>query len=182
MYGSVHLNTDIVPPQALLYPSGRPLLAFSPPHSFLSSWSPVASFSTMFCSQLITLALCTISALAAPSPLLRIFKADNPLPGRFIVTLKQEQGTSSADSVNTFSTDALSTSNITHKWESMGAFAGEISDDDLETLRVDPRVAAIEQDGIMKASATVTQFVPSPRYHCLVLTSGNRLGTTPLGA
>ena len=116
----------------------------------------------MSCSQLITLALCTLSALAAPTPLLRISRADKPLPGRFIVTLKQDQGSSS---VSTFSTDDLSTSNITHKWEFMSAFAGEISADDLETLRADSRVADIEEDGIMKALATVAQFVPFPRYH-----------------
>ncbi|KAF9647222.1 serine protease [Thelephora ganbajun] len=112
----------------------------------------------MFCSQLVALALCTLPALAAPSPLLRVAKAENPLPGRYIVTLKQEQGTSSAaTSVKTFSSTVLSASNVTHQWESMGAFAGELSVDDLETLRVDPRVAAIEEDGIMKTFATVTQ-------------------------
>ena len=162
MSSSVHLNTDIVPPLALLHPSGRSLLAFSPPRSFLSLWSPVASFSIMFSPQLIALALCTLSALAAPSPLLRISRADNPLPGRYIVTLKQDQGSSS---VNTFSTDELCSSNITHKWDLMGAFAGDISNDDLETLRADPRVADIEEDGIMNASAAVTQFAPFPRYY-----------------
>lgn len=140
----------------------------------------------MFCSQLIALALCTLPALAAPSPLLRISKADNPLPGRFIVTLKQEQGTSSsADSVKTFSTTVLSASNITHQWESVGAFAGELSDDDLETLRADPRVEAIEEDGVMNAFANVTQFVPFTRYHSAPVPDtdiqGTLSGTTLLG-
>lgn len=120
----------------------------------------------MFCSQFIALALFTLPALAAPSRLLRISKAENPLPGRYIVTLKQAQGTSSTtNSVKTFSSTVLSASNITHQWESMGAFAGELSDDDLETLRADPRVEAIEEDGTMKSFATVTQFVPSTRYY-----------------
>ena len=63
----------------------------------------------------------------------------------------------------------LPASNITHQWESMGAFAGELSDDDLETLRADPRVESIEEDGIMKASVAATQFVPSPRPLCWIL-------------
>lgn len=141
----------------------------------------------MFYSQLIALALCTLPALAAPSLLLRISKAENPLPGRYIVTLKQEQGASStANRVETFSSTVLSASNITHQWESMGAFAGELSDDDLETLRADPRVAAIEEDGIMKTLATVTQFVPFPRYHSTLVpgtdVQGTQSGTTHLGA
>jgi cerevisin len=111
----------------------------------------------MFCSRLLALALCTLPALAAPSPLLRIFKATNPLPGRYIVTLKQEQGTNTVGDVKAFSSTMSPASNITHQWESMGAFAGELSDDDLETLRVDPRVEAIEEDGIMKTSGNVTQ-------------------------
>jgi hypothetical protein len=42
----------------------------------------------------------------------------------------------------------------------MGAFAGELSDDDLETLRADSRVEAIEEDGVMKAFANVAQYAP----------------------
>jgi len=112
-------------------------------------------------SQLVALGLYILSALAAPSPLLRISKAENSLPGRYIVTLKQESGISSTDNnVKTFTSTMSSASNITHQWESMGAFAGELSDDDLETLRAHPRVEAIEQDGIMEALAKVTQCVP----------------------
>jgi hypothetical protein len=138
----------------------------------------------MFYSQLIALALCTLHALAAPSPLLRISKAEKPLPGRYIVTLKQEPGTSStANSIKTFSNDVLSTSNVTHQWESMGAFAGELSDDDLETLRADSRVEAIEEDGIMETFATVTQFVSFIRYHSTPVPNTDlRSGTTLLGA
>lgn len=68
----------------------------------------------------------------------------------------------------------------------MGAFAGELSDDDLETLRADSRVAAIEEDGIMRAFAEVTQFVPFPRYHPFSMPDadiqGTRSGKTHLGA
>ena len=120
----------------------------------------------MLCFQLIALALCVLPALAAPSPLLRISKADNPLPGRYIVTLKQAQGSSGTSvSVETFSSSVSSASNVTHQWESMGAFAGEFSADDLETLRADPRVEAIEQDCIMKTFAPTTQYFPFPWHY-----------------
>lgn len=113
------------------------------------------------CFQLVALAVCALPALAAPSPLLRVSKAENSLSGRYIVTLKQAPGTSSAgNNVKTFTSTISSASNITHQWEFMGAFAGELSGDDLETLRAHPRVEAIEQDGIMKALATTTQCVP----------------------
>ena len=100
----------------------------------------------MLCSQLIAIALCTLLATATPSLLLCISYAENPLPGRYIVTPKQEQGASSTvNSVKKFSSIVLSASNITLQWESVGAFVGGLSDDDLETLRADPRVEAIER-------------------------------------
>ena len=123
-----------------------------------------------FCSQLVALALCALPALAAPTPLLRVSKAENPLPGRYIVTLKQVQG---ANDVNTLSDTMSPASNITHRWESMGAFAGEFSDDDLETLRADSRVEAIEEDGIMKTLVTVTQCVPFSRFYSAPLASSD---------
>ena len=120
-----------------------------------------SAFSIMFCFQLFALALCALPALAAPTPLLQVAKADTPLPGRYIVTLKQESGTSStASDVKTLSSTMSSSSNITHCWESMGAFAGEFSADDLKMLRSDSRVEAIEEDGVMNALANVTQYVP----------------------
>ena len=114
----------------------------------------------MIYPKLVALALYALPALAAPSPLLRVAKAQNPIPNRYIVTLKQGQGTSDTVSVETFSNTMSSASNVTHKWESMKAFAGDFSDDDLESLKVDPRVDAIEEDGIVTTSASVTQYVP----------------------
>lgn len=107
----------------------------------------------MFCHGLIALALFALPALAAPSPLLHIFKTRNPLPRRYIVTLKQD-----TVDVESYSSSVSSASNVTHKWESMNAFAGEFSDKDLETFRADPCVEAIEEDGIMKTSLSVTQY------------------------
>jgi hypothetical protein len=113
----------------------------------------------MFCPKLFALALYALPALAAPSPLLRISRAQNPLPGKYIVTLKQGQGTPDTISVESVSSNMSPASNITHQWENMGAFAGDLSADDLETLRADPRVEAIEEDGIMQTLASITQFV-----------------------
>ena len=65
----------------------------------------------------------------------------------------------------------------------MGAFAGELSDDDLETLRAHPRVEAIEEDGIMKALANVTQCAPhSPAPVTNTNVDETRSGTMLLGA
>ena len=153
-------------------PSPRQVpFCFQPPCSTLFPRSPLASFSTMFCFHLITLALCVLPALAAPTPLLRISKAETPLPGRYIVTLKQ--GTSNGTDVTTFSSTMSASSNITHRWDSMGSFAGELSEDDLETLRADPRVDAIEEDGIMKALGTVTQCVPFTQFRSAPVTSAD---------
>ena len=116
----------------------------------------------MIYSKLVALALFVLPALAAPSPLLRISKTQNPIPRRYIVTLKQVQATSDTMNVETFSNTMSSASNITHWWDSMNAFAGDFSDDDLETLRADSRVDAIEEDGIVTALASLTQCAPFP--------------------
>lgn len=112
----------------------------------------------MIFPKFIALALFVLPALAAPSPLLRITKAQNAIPRRYIVTLKQAQATSDTINVEAFSSTMSPASNITNWWESMGAFAGDFSDDDLETLRADPRVDAIEEDSIMTTLASVTQY------------------------
>lgn len=138
----------------------------------------------MFCPKLVALALYTLPALAAPSPLLRISRAQNPLPGKYIVTLKQEP--SDTISVDSVSSTMSSASNITHQWENMGAFAGEFSVDDLETLRADPRVEAIEEDGTMTTLASVSQFVPFTSIYFWLLwytdTYETRLGQMRRGA
>lgn len=112
----------------------------------------------MIFPMLVALALYALPALAAPSPLLKVTRSQNPAPGRYIVTLKQEQDTSDTVSIESFSNSMSSASNITHWWGSMNAFAGDFSDDDLEVLRADQRVNAIEEDGIMSILAPVTQY------------------------
>lgn len=109
----------------------------------------------MFSSKLVALALYTLPALAAPFPLLRISKAQTPSSGKYIVTLKES--TSDIVNLQSISRTMSSASNITNQWDNMGQFAGEFSTDDLEMLRADPRVEAIEEDGTMKSFAPVTQ-------------------------
>ena len=111
----------------------------------------------MFSSKLVALALYTLPALAAPFPLLRISRAQKPSSGKYIVTLKQS--TSDLLNLQSVSGTMSSASNITHQWDNMGQFAGEFSADDLEMLRADSRVEAIEEDGTMKLFASVTQYV-----------------------
>lgn len=111
--------------------------------------------------KLVALALYILPALSAPSPLLRISKARSPVHGKYIVTLSPGQGERNRDDVNAeaFSNSLSSVSNITHWWEHMSAFAGHFSDDDLDILRADPRVDAIEEDGVVRTLVSVTQCV-----------------------
>ena len=51
-------------------------------------------------------------------------------------------------------------SNIAHQWDNIGAFAGELWVGYLETLRADPLVEAIEEDGMLTTLASVSMFVP----------------------
>ena len=116
----------------------------------------------MIYPKLVALALCVLPALAAPSPLLRISKTRSPVPGKYIVTLRQGQQNSDNITLEAFSDTLSSASTITHWWEHMNAFAGDFSDDDLEVLRVDSRVDAIEEDGIVTALVSVTQCASFP--------------------
>jgi hypothetical protein len=119
----------------------------------------------MIYPKLVALALYALPALAAPSPLLRISKTRSPTPGKYIVTLKQDQGTLDNSSLEAFSNILSSASNITNWWDHMNAFAGDFSDDDVEILRADPRVDAMEEDGIMTTQVSVTQYASSPPCH-----------------
>lgn len=102
----------------------------------------------MFAKNLVVLALCVLSALSAPSPLINVQKAKEPIGGRYIVTLKE-----GADR----KTNIGSVSSVTHEWDIINGFAGSFSADELETLRSNPDVLSIEEDGIVYTQATVTQ-------------------------
>ena len=120
----------------------------------------------MFYPKLVAFALYALPALAAPFPLLQVARTQNPISGRYVVTLKQ--GISGTVNPETFSSIMSPASNITHWWEPMNAFAGDFLDDDLETLRADPRIDAIEEDGIMTTLASANQYAPPPA-HCSAL-------------
>lgn len=108
----------------------------------------------MFSKQFVAVALCTLSALAVPSPLVPVKRANNGIPGRYIVTFKDGVGRFSG----AFITSIISPqSKVTHEWDILNAFAGNLTDGDLELLRSNPNVASIEQDGYVYTQAIVTQ-------------------------
>ena len=83
--------------------------------------------------------------------LLTVSKAKEPIPGRYIVTLKAE--VSLAAHVDSTPMD------VTHEFDLINSYAGEFDDDDLNNLRADPDVDSIEQDGIYR-TCCMTQSVP----------------------
>ena len=107
----------------------------------------------MFSENLVILALCVLPALSAPSPLIQVHKAKEPVAGRYIVTLKE--GANRKAHLNAFSRDIKGT--ITHEWDIINGFAATFSAPQLEDLRSNPDVVSIEEDGLIHAQATVTQ-------------------------
>lgn len=108
----------------------------------------------MFSKQFVAVALCILPALAAPSPLIPIKRNKNPVPGRHIVTFKNDVGRSSIDSIIS---KISSQSKVTHKWDIIDGFAGSFSDADLELLRADPDVTSIAEEGYVYTQAIATQ-------------------------
>ena len=95
--------------------------------------------------------------------LLTVSKSEEPVPGKYIVTLKE--GVSLASHVSSTQASIASTpSNITYEYSIINGYAGEFTDDDLNDLRAHPDIAAIEQDSIYKICEEITQSVLSPTY------------------
>jgi len=93
--------------------------------------------------------------------LLTVTKAKKPVPGSYIITLKEE--VSLAAHVSSTQTKIASTpSNIVHEFTRINAYAGKFSEDDLNDLRAHPEIASIEEDGIAQTCDVVTQSVPLP--------------------
>lgn len=108
----------------------------------------------MLSKRFVAIVLCILPALAAPSLLVPITKNANPVPGRYIVTLKDGVSLSLINSI----LDEISLlSKVTHKWNIVNAFAGSFTDVDLELLRAIPNIASIAQEGYFYTQATVTQ-------------------------
>jgi len=95
------------------------------------------------------------------STLLTVSEAKEVIPGRYIITLKED--VSLAAHVNSTQASIASTpSNITHEFGIINGYAGEFCDADLNELRAHPEIASIEQDSVVKTCTVVTQSVPSP--------------------
>jgi len=109
----------------------------------------------MFSKQLIPVVLCVLQALAASSPLVPVKKTNNPVPGQYVVTLKD--GVDRVVSVSSLVSDISSDSTITHEWDIINGFAGTFTDADLEILRSLPDVVSIEEAGYVQIQAIKTQ-------------------------
>jgi len=109
----------------------------------------------MFSKQLVALVLCVLPVLAAPSPLVTVAKAKNPVPGRYIVTFKND--VVHADGVSSVASGISSNSKVTQQWDIINGFAGSFTDGDLEVLRSNPNVASIEEDAFVRTQAITTQ-------------------------
>ena len=107
----------------------------------------------MFSKRLITVILCVLPALAVLSPPVLVRRTQNPVPGRYIVTLKDD--VDGVVGASTFANKISRRSAITHEWNIIKGFAGSFTDADLEFLRTHPNVASIEEDGYLHAQSTL---------------------------
>ena len=115
----------------------------------------------MFSRQFFALTTLLLPVLAVPSPLLTVSKVANATAGRYIITLKE--GVSRASHLSSIQSKIASTpSTITHEFNIINGYAGELSPDDLNELRANPDIALIEEDGISRTFATETQCVCPP--------------------
>ena len=95
--------------------------------------------------------------------LLTVSQSKNPVPGNYIVTLKK--GVSLASHLSSIQTNiASTTSNITHEYSLINGYAGEFTDGDLNDLRANPDIAAIEQDSVFEICGAITQSVLPRAY------------------
>ena len=109
----------------------------------------------MFSKQFVALVLCILPVLAAPSPLITVKKTKSAIPGRYIVTFKNDVVRSAG--VSSITSGISSQSKITHEWDIINGFAGTFTDADLEVLRSNPNVESIEEGGRAHTHAIVTQ-------------------------
>jgi len=104
--------------------------------------------------------------------LLTVSEAKKAIPGRYIITLKED--VSLAAHISSTQASITSTlSNITHELDIINGYAGEFSEDDLNDLRANPEIDSIEEDGTVQTciNAVITQSVPrSPEQASQILT------------
>ena len=94
--------------------------------------------------------------------LLTVSKAEKPIPGRYIITLKDDISLAAHISSTQASIESTP-SNIIHELDIINGYAGEFTEEDLNALRANPDIDAIEEDGTVQTCATLvfTQSVPS---------------------
>ncbi|KAG5652709.1 hypothetical protein H0H81_004022 [Sphagnurus paluster] len=104
-----------------------------------------------FLTTLLALFL-AVPTLSAPSPLLDVEQSAGPaVHGRYIVKLKN--GASKAKIFK-----QLRNSNVTHDWNVIHGFAGQLDEDAVDVLRASPDVDYIAQDAIMHTLELATHF------------------------
>lgn len=109
----------------------------------------------MFAKNLVILALCVLPAFSAPSPLVRVREAKEPISGRYIIMLKE--GADRQANMDSLSGTVNGTSSITHEWDIINGFAGSFSAAEMEALKSNSDVLSIEEDGVVHTQANVTQ-------------------------
>ena len=109
----------------------------------------------MFSVQLVALVLYVLPVIAAPSPLITVAKAKNPVPGHYIVSFKRD--VVHADGVSSVTSGISSQSKVTQQWDIINGFSGAFTDGDLEVLRSNPNIASIEEDAFVHTQAITTQ-------------------------
>jgi cerevisin len=106
-----------------------------------------------FSASFFTLALL---ALAAPATLVHVQRAEEPIDGSYIVLLRDDVPSPSAAKI----VNQLNSSEVTDQWTIINGFAGNFTPEDLEVLRAHPDVLSIHEDAVVRAAATVTQYIP----------------------
>ena len=93
--------------------------------------------------------------------LIVIAPAKEPIPGRYIVTVKE--GVSIASHTSAIQSSIASTdSNITHELSIINGYAGKFTDEDLNALRANPEIDSIEQDGVAYTCYETQSVLPPP--------------------
>ena len=109
----------------------------------------------MFAKKFVTLILCVLPVLGAPSPLVPLTKTEDAVAGQYIVIFKD--GVTHPTGISSVTSKISSQSKITHDWTIINGFAGTFSDADLEALRANPNVKSIGQGGRAHTQAITTQ-------------------------
>jgi len=85
--------------------------------------------------------------MSSESSLIAISEVERPIPGRYIITLKDDADF--GPHVSSVQTSIEPTpSNITHQYSIINGYAGDFTEAELNDLRAHPEIATIEQDGI----------------------------------